>query len=268
VNLVESKIGDVCVIAIEGDVDAGTAPDLEHRLHELMQSAERKLVLDLAAVPYVSSAFLGVVLTTARDIRQRRGDLRLANLQPSVRAVFDLAGFSELFSSALENAPARIAEALAIIGYQPQKDVIFIKPNVPDYGPPNQGLYTDPRVVEGLLQALAGRPVVIGEGGIVGRDTMRAFQRTGYAELARRYGAELVDLNEVERVEVAWEFGTLKLPALLRTHEYINVAKMKTHVQTGVTLGFAGRQARLSPPWPRRLHPCPGAGGAAGVDGD
>jgi len=97
VNLVESKIGDVCVIAIEGDVDAGTAPDLEHRLHELMQSAERKLVLDLAAVPYVSSAFLGVVLTTARDIRQRRGDLRLANLQPSVRAVFDLAGFSELF---------------------------------------------------------------------------------------------------------------------------------------------------------------------------
>jgi len=156
--------------------------------------------------------------------------------------------------SALENAPARIAEALAIIGYQPQKDVIFIKPNVPDYGPPNQGLYTDPRGVEGLLQARAGRPVVIGEGGIVGRDTMRAFQRTGYAELARRYGAELVDLNEVERVEVAWEFGTLKLPALLRTHEYINVAKMKTHVQTGVTLGLKNQKGLLLPADKRGFH--------------
>jgi stage II sporulation protein AA (anti-sigma F factor antagonist) len=96
-NLVESKIGDVCVLTIEGDVDAGTAPDLEDHLHALIQSAERELVLDLDAVPYVSSAFLRVVLIAARDIRQRRGDLRLVSLQHSVRAVFDLAGFSELF---------------------------------------------------------------------------------------------------------------------------------------------------------------------------
>jgi len=95
-NLVESKIGDVCVLTIGGDVDAGSAPDVEHRLRELMQSAEHKLVLDLDSVPYVSSAFLRVVLATARDVRQRGGDLRLANLQPSVRGVFDLAGFSEL----------------------------------------------------------------------------------------------------------------------------------------------------------------------------
>jgi len=48
-------------------------------------------------VPYVSSAFLRVVLSMARNIRQQGGDLRLANLQPPVQAVFDLAGFSELF---------------------------------------------------------------------------------------------------------------------------------------------------------------------------
>ena len=61
---------------------------------------------------------------------------------------------------------------------------------------------------------------MIGEGGIVGRDTMRAFQRTGYAELARRYGAELVDLNEVERVEVAREFGT---PCVVAGFEPIDI---------------------------------------------
>jgi anti-anti-sigma factor len=95
-NLVESKTGDVCVLTIEGDVDAGSAPELESRLRELMQSAEHKLVLDLDDVPYVSSAFLRVVLAMARDATQRGGDLRLANLRPPVRAVFDLAGFSEL----------------------------------------------------------------------------------------------------------------------------------------------------------------------------
>jgi anti-sigma B factor antagonist len=95
-DLVESSIGDVCVLTIEGDVDAGVAPDLEDRLHALIRSTERKLVLDLGAVPYVSSAFLRVVLSKARDIREQGGDLCLVNLQPSVRAVFDLAGFSEL----------------------------------------------------------------------------------------------------------------------------------------------------------------------------
>lgn len=154
----------------------------------------------------------------------------------------------------LDDAPARIAEALALVNYRPRKEAIFIKPNVPDYGPPQQGLYTDPRVVEGLLQAFAGRPIVIGEGGIVGRDTMVAFQRTGYTELARRYGAELVDLNKVERMEVAWEFGTLRLPTLLRTHEYINVAKMKTHVQTGVTLGLKNQKGLLLPGDKRGFH--------------
>lgn len=96
-NLEESKIGGVCVLTVDGDVDAGTAPELDDYLHALIQSVEHHLVLDLAAVPYVSSAFLRVVLSTARDVRQRGGDLRLTNLQPSVRAVFDLAGFSELF---------------------------------------------------------------------------------------------------------------------------------------------------------------------------
>jgi len=96
-NLVESKIGDVCVVTIDGDVDAGTAPEVEQRLRALIRSAERKLVLDLGAVPYVSSAFLRVVLSMARNIRQQGGDLRLANLQPPVQSVFDLAGFSELF---------------------------------------------------------------------------------------------------------------------------------------------------------------------------
>lgn len=154
----------------------------------------------------------------------------------------------------LDDVPQRVAEALALIGYQPHKDAIFIKPNVPDYGPPDQGLYTDPRVVEGLLQAFSGHSVVIGEGGIIGRDMGKAFQRTGYAELARRYGAELVDLNEVERMKVEWEFGQLELPVLLRTHEYINVAKMKTHVQTGVTLGLKNQKGLLLPADKRRFH--------------
>lgn len=107
-NLVESEVGDVVILIIEGDVDAGSAPDVEQRLRELMQSAKYKLVLDLGGVPYVSSAFLRVVLAAARDLRRQGGDLRLANPQYPVRSVFDLAGFSGLLKI-YDNVPSAVS---------------------------------------------------------------------------------------------------------------------------------------------------------------
>ena len=87
--------------------------------------------------------------------------------------------------STLDQAAEALAQALDLIAYKPTREAIFIKPNVPDYGPPGVGLFTDPAVVEGLLRYFAGRPIVIGEGAIVGRSAMEAFRRTGYADLAR-----------------------------------------------------------------------------------
>ncbi len=156
--------------------------------------------------------------------------------------------------SRLNQAADALAQALDRIAYKPSREAVFIKPNLPDYGPPGIGLFTDPAVVEGLLRYLAGRPIVIGEGAIVGRSAMEAFKRTGYADLARRYGAQLVDLNDAPRVEMEWEFGKIRLPALLQTHEYINVAKMKTHIQTGVTLGMKNQKGLLTEADKKRFH--------------
>lgn len=156
--------------------------------------------------------------------------------------------------SALDQAADALTQALDQIAYTPSREAVFIKPNVPDYAPPGLGLFTDPVVVEGLLRYFAGRPVVIGEGAIVGRSAMEAFKRTGYADLAQRYGAQLVDLNDAPRVEMEWEFGKIRLPALLQTHEYINVAKMKTHIQTGVTLCMKNQKGLLTQADKKRFH--------------
>lgn len=156
--------------------------------------------------------------------------------------------------SSLEQAADALAQALDRIAYKPSREAVFIKPNLPDYGPPGMGLFTDPAVVGGLLRYFAGRPIVIGEGAIVGRSAMEAFKRTGYADLARRYGAQLVDLNDAPRVEVEWEFGKIRLPTLLQTHEYVNTAKMKTHIQTGVTLSMKNQKGLLTETDKKRFH--------------
>jgi uncharacterized protein (DUF362 family) len=154
----------------------------------------------------------------------------------------------------LESLDGSIAELLELIGYRPQRDALFIKPNVPDAGPAGQGLYTDPAVVEAFIRRFPGREVVIGEGCIVGCDASAALAKTGYVALAKRYGAETLDLEQAERFEVDWPHGRLRLPALLRSHEYINVAKMKTHVQTGATLGLKNQKGLLAAADKRRFH--------------
>ncbi len=156
--------------------------------------------------------------------------------------------------SNLDDAADAVASALDLLEYRPSREPVFIKPNLPDYAPPGMGFFTEPAVVEGLLRHFAGRPIVIGEGAVVGRSAMKAFQRTGYADLANRYGAQLVDLNDAPRVDFEWEFGKLRLPALLLTHEYVNVAKMKTHIQTGVTLGMKNQKGLLASSDKKRFH--------------
>ncbi len=45
---------------------------------------------------YTSSAGLRALLETVKETRQRGGDLRLAAVQPDVRRILDLAGFTQI----------------------------------------------------------------------------------------------------------------------------------------------------------------------------
>jgi uncharacterized protein (DUF362 family) len=156
--------------------------------------------------------------------------------------------------STLDNLDQSMAELMSLIGYAPKRDALFIKPNVPDSGPAGQGLYTDPAVVDAFLKLFPARSVVIGESCIVGRDASIALQKNGFAPIAERHDAELVNLDGVERFAVEWPHGRLRLPTYLRTHEYINIAKMKTHIQTGITVGMKNQKGLLTAADKRRFH--------------
>jgi uncharacterized protein (DUF362 family) len=156
--------------------------------------------------------------------------------------------------STLAGIDESMAELMDLIGYVPSREALFIKPNVPDSGPAGQGLYTDPAVVGAFLKLFPARKLVIGESCIVGRHASVALQNNGYGPVAQHHGAELVDLDKVERFELEWLYGKLKLPLLLRSHEYVNVAKMKTHIQTGVTLGMKNQKGLLTPADKRHFH--------------
>ena len=63
-----------------------------------MNAGERNFLIDMSGIGYVSSAGLRVLLATAKQLEGGKGSLRLCSLNASVKQVFDVAGFSKLFS--------------------------------------------------------------------------------------------------------------------------------------------------------------------------
>lgn len=67
----------VAVVAIKGDLDAYSAPDLRDTYVDLINQARFRQVFDLSAVTRIDSTGLGVIVGALKNLRARGGDLAL-----------------------------------------------------------------------------------------------------------------------------------------------------------------------------------------------
>jgi anti-anti-sigma factor len=95
----EERDGQAVVVAPVGRVDSGTARELEKALLGRVAAGDRRLVVDLQGVEYISSAGLRVLLLGANALRPVGGSLVLCAMRESVREVFELAGFTDIFTT-------------------------------------------------------------------------------------------------------------------------------------------------------------------------
>ena len=87
--------GDKLTIAVSGRVDTVTAPELES---SLKFGSAKCVVIDLANVPYMSSAGLRLLLTAHKPMLGNGGELQVANVQSAVKEVLDITGFSDILN--------------------------------------------------------------------------------------------------------------------------------------------------------------------------
>lgn len=151
-----------------------------------------------------------------------------------------------------------IARVFELIDYKPQKKDILIKPNLVDEFPPKSGIITSPLIVEAIIRHLKesfpGTTITIGEGSALHTTLKKVLAKSGYLEFEKKYGVSFVDFNQAPRVPYTWSKGKLLLPEILNTHEYINVPKMKTHLQTHVSLAMKNQKGLLSEKDKKNFH--------------
>lgn len=95
-DIKEEKLDEITALGLKGRLDTDTAADLELAVQDLIDAGADHFIVDLAGVGYVSSAGLRVLLMLAKKV-DGNGSLRLCGLNPTVRQVFDVAGFTQLF---------------------------------------------------------------------------------------------------------------------------------------------------------------------------
>ena len=89
---------NITKIVVEGFLDAHTVPEMEKVIQELLQQKKYRIVVDFSALSYISSAGLGVFMSVIGDVKNNNGDIVLMKMPPKIYKVFDLLGFTEIFS--------------------------------------------------------------------------------------------------------------------------------------------------------------------------
>lgn len=96
-EILEQAVDGALLVRLVGRLDSNTAAALEEMLPQRVQS-EPAIVVDLGGVPYVSSAGLRVLLKSAKAAKAAGARLVLASLSADVFEVFEISGFTAIFT--------------------------------------------------------------------------------------------------------------------------------------------------------------------------
>ena len=92
----ERNAGDVTVLNLKGKITLGEGDELlRDKINSLIQQGRRKIVLNLAGVPYVDSAGLGEIVRTFTTVSRQGGSLKLLNL---TKRITDLLAITKLLT--------------------------------------------------------------------------------------------------------------------------------------------------------------------------
>ena len=91
-----NKEGGRTFAAVEGRIDTTNAEDFQKEISVITEDAQPDIEIDCSALEYTSSQGLRVFLMLQKAVSAKKGTMALINMQPQVKEVFDITGFSNI----------------------------------------------------------------------------------------------------------------------------------------------------------------------------
>jgi len=158
-----------------------------------------------------------------------------------------------------KNAVKAIRDVMSELDFNPGKTV-YIKPNLSGRDPVLPGENTSVEIMDAFIKVLRARgcEIIIGHGELLGSDDHytsfdQSLKDAGFDKYKNLEGVKLINLDDLNRTEVKGEEMALHLPLefLKEIDTYINLAKIKTHMETTVSfslknqMGLAAKMDRV-----------------------
>jgi uncharacterized protein (DUF362 family) len=139
-------------------------------------------------------------------------------------------------------------------------DRVLIKVNFITTRSWETGATTDPLVVEALINRVRdlGKEPVVVESDAQMTDADKAVVASGMKKMLDRVGVPFVNMRHAEKVKIPIRGGraldSIEVARIATESAIISAAKLKTHAETGVTLGMKNMFGMLTTKWKGRYH--------------
>ena len=94
----ESRQGETTLVRADGQLIVGNRQELKDLVNRSLEAGARPFVLDFSRTGYIDSSGLGALVTIAKQVRERGGELRLSGLNEDLRSLFELTKLDTLFA--------------------------------------------------------------------------------------------------------------------------------------------------------------------------
>ena len=101
------------VVAVRGEIDLFTAPELKQKLTDAIEGGKTHIVVDLSQATFIDSTTLGVLVGGVKRLRPKDGSLALVCTDENITKIFEITGLDRVFPihSSRDDALAAVAAA-------------------------------------------------------------------------------------------------------------------------------------------------------------
>lgn len=97
-DIAQTDSGEVCIVTLSGRIDNSNSAELTRRLNTLISSGQRNILLDFAAVLYLTSGAFRALLVATDAAERGAGRLALCSVIGHVRELFEMGGLLDAFT--------------------------------------------------------------------------------------------------------------------------------------------------------------------------
>jgi anti-sigma B factor antagonist len=96
-NVTREDLPKGVLLAVEGQVDMHTSPELRGQLRACLEKKASPIVVDLTRVAFIDSSGLATLIEALQAVGRYGGRLRLFGLSPAVKNLFKLSNLISIF---------------------------------------------------------------------------------------------------------------------------------------------------------------------------